>query len=367
MGYFILFFLLENSFAMDLQNHYSKNQELLDNNTKNQTQITDAQHPIIAWEGPRPHHLPHNSYHHYSPLHPPIPQHHHLPHYSPPPLPHQHHHHSHSHYLSHSHLHENIEFGCKDFNVWEDCVSHSDMRVGHTFSRSPCQWCCGDKCTTQSNNLCESREWLLRQPNYVGYSENGLGENTCHLQALSNRNEGCNLIRDKKMCLSSKDGRRGLNISDSPCQWCCDGHCSIGGNNVCEPRHWLLRHPHYTGYSDNGLDYGNNCHVKGHWKEAPGYCKLHGHVGQCKTNYPDPYSLHHCRHLAHSTPGVIAFTWDTLHGVQGHCVIYFDRYKTTCPTLEGVHWYQMLDLGASGKIIGTEGTTGTCGWNPSSY
>ena len=43
----------------------------------------------------------------------------------------------------------------------------------------PCNWCCGDACTSQSGNVCEPRGWLLLQKDYFGRSKNGLGDDTC--------------------------------------------------------------------------------------------------------------------------------------------------------------------------------------------
>jgi len=56
--------------------------------------------------------------------------------------------------------------------------------------------------------------------------------------------QGCNGIRDKRACLSSRDGRqiaswRGARIKDEPCIWCADKPCTTESDAVCEAEDYL--------------------------------------------------------------------------------------------------------------------------------
>jgi len=58
--------------------------------------------------------------------------------------------------------------------------------------------------------------------------------------------EGCNGIKNKTVCLQSRDGRpsrlfaqTNLKIKDEPCTWCGGHPCTSTGNALCEPRDFL--------------------------------------------------------------------------------------------------------------------------------
>jgi len=57
--------------------------------------------------------------------------------------------------------------------------------------------------------------------------------------------KGCHSIKDKRTCLSSRDGRdtkdkNGLKILGEPCTWCGGIACTTGSLHVCEPLDYLL-------------------------------------------------------------------------------------------------------------------------------
>jgi len=57
---------------------------------------------------------------------------------------------------------------------------------------------------------------------------------------------GCNGIRDRTTCLTSRDGRvtpewMGVRISDQPCIWCGGKYCTSHGDALCEPADFMLR------------------------------------------------------------------------------------------------------------------------------
>merc|ERR1712025_315990 len=78
--------------------------------------------------------------------------------------------------------------GCYQITNEADCVQSRDGRTNE-FQNEPCQWCCGDACTG-IGWVCEPREWLLSRPDYVGFSRNGLGEDTCTRTRRRNRKGG---------------------------------------------------------------------------------------------------------------------------------------------------------------------------------
>jgi len=147
--------------------------------------------------------------------------------------------------------------GCNAIQTEASCTSSRDGRAGKSFSNSPCQWCCGKACTTNNANKCEPKQWLFLQPNYVGRSKNGVGEDNCNQASLSNKNNGCNAIQTEASCTSSRDGRAGQSFSNSPCQWCCGRACTTNNANKCEPKQWLLLQPNYVGWSKNGIGEDN--------------------------------------------------------------------------------------------------------------
>jgi len=57
---------------------------------------------------------------------------------------------------------------------------------------------------------------------------------------------GCNSVRHRVQCLSSRDGRpaaewRGVRIANEPCVWCGGIQCTNLGYALCEPRDFMLR------------------------------------------------------------------------------------------------------------------------------
>jgi hypothetical protein len=78
--------------------------------------------------------------------------------------------------------------GCDSFTEEAECLAHKDGRTAQEFEdmgvngavgHSPCRWCCGEACTTDTSSMCEPEEWLLQQPSYVGTSQNGLSDGDC--------------------------------------------------------------------------------------------------------------------------------------------------------------------------------------------
>ena len=70
--------------------------------------------------------------------------------------------------------------GCNTMTTEAECTTSAEGRLGAAYSASPCAWCCGHPCTSSHHaNLCEPRDWLLAQPNYIGHSKDGDGYNTC--------------------------------------------------------------------------------------------------------------------------------------------------------------------------------------------
>ncbi|CAJ1328727.1 unnamed protein product [Effrenium voratum] len=66
------------------------------------------------------------------------------------------------------------------------------------------------------------------------------GNDKSCLQTVSD----CSLVRDKLICLSSKDGRYGLmkdglNVGGEACVWCGGQPCTSNGDSLCQPEDWL--------------------------------------------------------------------------------------------------------------------------------
>jgi len=69
---------------------------------------------------------------------------------------------------------------------------------------------------------------------------------SCLAVAHSQLDVGCNGVRDRSQCLSSRDGRTaaewmGLKIANQPCVWCGGKSCTNLGDAVCEPADFMLR------------------------------------------------------------------------------------------------------------------------------
>lgn len=56
--------------------------------------------------------------------------------------------------------------------------------------------------------------------------------------------DGCNALRNRSACLTSRDGRlievwRGIRLKDEPCVWCGGADCTDSGDAKCEPRDYF--------------------------------------------------------------------------------------------------------------------------------
>ena len=82
-------------------------------------------------------------------------------------------------------------------------------------------------------------------------------------------NGGCYLIKDRKTCLTSLDGRpktykkEGLSVNGENCGWCWGEKCASGwgphpSQNRCEPENWLKEKLN----KNNGTDYEDCFQIK---------------------------------------------------------------------------------------------------------
>eukprot|EP00440_Ansanella_granifera_P064374 gb/GFBE01069792.1/.p1 GENE.gb/GFBE01069792.1/~~gb/GFBE01069792.1/.p1 ORF type:complete len:2508 (+),score=606.03 gb/GFBE01069792.1/:1-7524(+) len=147
--------------------------------------------------------------------------------------------------------------GCSSLHTKMSCLNSTDGRTGYTshglkVGGEPCVWCGGTACTTDSNNLCEARDWLDRGQGvafttFLAKSNHRVAQ--CmddkdaiftNLQCLKEQPNGCNSIREKGTCLASVDGRPyttvdGFKAKGQPCVWCGGMACHSNNDNLCEP------------------------------------------------------------------------------------------------------------------------------------
>merc|ERR1712070_302728 len=121
--------------------------------------------------------------------------------------------------------------GCHLITSESQCLSSQDGRTGTPYEGQACAWCCGSACTGSEGYRCQPEQWLFAQPDYVGYSKNGLGSDSCHVSYLElsgqsalkkqapweNAINGCYLINDESTCIYSYDGRSDFGYS--ACAW----------------------------------------------------------------------------------------------------------------------------------------------------
>ena len=81
--------------------------------------------------------------------------------------------------------------GCWTLQSEAACLGSRDGRVGQSFFRQRCEWCCGDACTP-GGYKCEPRDWLLGQPGYTGRSRGSLGSNACPVDCGEPRRDHAN-------------------------------------------------------------------------------------------------------------------------------------------------------------------------------
>lgn len=155
-------------------------------------------------------------------------------------------------------------YGCNTLTAEEECVSSKDGRPA--FGLSPCQWCCGEACTS-GGSKCEPKGWLVDQDDYIGHSKSGLGDDNCPV--LNIQTSGCYTIGDAETCVRSKDGRAAFGAS--PCQWCCGAACTSAGAK-CEPKEWLFKQDDYIGLSRNGFSENTCLKMEGGCVRHPDGC-----------------------------------------------------------------------------------------------
>uniref|UniRef100_A0A7R9ZZS7 EF-hand domain-containing protein n=1 Tax=Pyrodinium bahamense TaxID=73915 RepID=A0A7R9ZZS7_9DINO len=180
--------------------------------------------------------------------------------------------------------------GCPKIRNRELCLSTRDGRPfqelkGKKTAGQPCVWCGGAVCHSGSASMCEPFDYALNgagraflsfhakltyriaackdgKPQaatldgFANYTPGALPtiapewwvpekpteeETSC----LMDHWFGCYVIKDRDVCLGSKDGRerkewRGLKIHGEPCVWCGGGPCQTNSTNLCEPFDFLM-------------------------------------------------------------------------------------------------------------------------------
>jgi len=131
------------------------------------------------------------------------------------------------------------DFGCWQIKDRETCLSSKDGRAYHGHLNDACVWCGGARCTTNNDNKCEPQTWLLSRSNQVEPNKYEYASDSCRSSCLNQQKDaGCNGIKDRDTCLSSKDGR--FDHMSDPCVWCGGASCTTDNDNHCEPQAWLL-------------------------------------------------------------------------------------------------------------------------------
>lgn len=117
-------------------------------------------------------------------------------------------------------------------------------------------WCGGEPCTSFSDALCESFDWLHRGEGntFNTFTASGshkvaqcwhLPQPKLELSCLREHKEGCHTLKEATQCLSSFDGRAyervaGFKVKGQPCVWCGGQACHGNNGNLCEPLDFAL-------------------------------------------------------------------------------------------------------------------------------
>jgi len=141
------------------------------------------------------------------------------------------------------------------------CLSSKDERIGlkeHGLNvgGEACVWCGGEPCTSNGGNLCEPYDWLQHGEGLAFAKASSKIRKTAmcseetlfdieEVGCLQMQPEGCNNIREKDKCLTSRDGRpfikvAGFDVHAQPCVWCGGKPCHGNNDNLCEPYDFII-------------------------------------------------------------------------------------------------------------------------------
>ncbi|CAE7445884.1 Esyt3 [Symbiodinium sp. CCMP2456] len=141
------------------------------------------------------------------------------------------------------------------------CLSSKDGRIGlkeHGLNvgGEACVWCGGEPCTSNGGNLCEPYDWLQHGEGLAFAKASSKIRKTAmcseetrfdmeEVGCLQMQPEGCNNIREKDKCLTSRDGRpfiqvAGFDVHAQPCVWCGGKPCHGNNDNLCEPYDFII-------------------------------------------------------------------------------------------------------------------------------
>eukprot|EP00439_Symbiodinium_sp_Y106_P072232 s1827_g13.t1 len=141
------------------------------------------------------------------------------------------------------------------------CLSSKDGRIGlkeHglNLGGEACVWCGGEPCTSNGGNLCEPYDWLQHGEGLAFAKASSKIRKTAmcseetlfdieEVGCLQMQPEGCNNIREKDKCLTSRDGRpfikvAGFDVHAQPCVWCGGKPCHGNNDNLCEPYDFII-------------------------------------------------------------------------------------------------------------------------------
>lgn len=183
--------------------------------------------------------------------------------------------------------------GCLRIETKDVCLKSKDglsltWLNGMRVAGEPCIWCGGMPCTDSGPAVCAPMDWALNGEgkafqtfNAKGHfriagCQNGGRIHVRHFgqppplpmlpfvepvlptwwrgptptnestQCLRLLEHGCMAIRNKEVCLSSRDGRRmvshksGLDLYGQPCVWCGGGLCEDNDDSMCAPWNFLV-------------------------------------------------------------------------------------------------------------------------------
>jgi len=156
-------------------------------------------------------------------------------------------------------------YGCSSIKDMKECLisrdgsSLTDIQ-GLKINGQPCVWCDGGLCRSESTNMCEPMDFLLRGEgkafttfiaklsHRVANCESQFDPPQVmeELACLTLVPGGCTTLRDKDLCLASREGRVNATFKSramygQPCVWCGGGLCHDGnaaqgnaGGVMCE-------------------------------------------------------------------------------------------------------------------------------------